>query len=143
MDLPFAEEVGHYWKTGQSSPDAIIQDIKKLITAHGGVVTSDMMGSFGGVAGISIDFILDGHTYRFAYPVLPSRDDNVLAARRQCATFMKHDVKAKILASKVLGNRAAFMPFEVLPGGSTAAEVVETGKHLPFLPKLLAPPEDD
>jgi hypothetical protein len=54
--------------------------------------------------------------------VLPSEKGNELAARRQAATMLYHDTKAKCLSAVVLGTRIAFFSYLLLPDGRTAAE---------------------
>jgi hypothetical protein len=50
------------------------------------------------------------------------------AAKRQAATFIFHDIKAKCMTAKVLGARPAFFQYLVLPDGRTTTEA--TGQEL-------------
>lgn len=50
--------------------------------------------------------------------------------------MLYHDVKAKSISAKVLGTRAAFFSYLMLPDGRTAAEA-STPELLEAMPKLL------
>lgn len=53
----YAEDVGHYWKTSQSSPDTWLENTKKEIRAIGGVIVGEMIGTMNGKAGIMVQFV--------------------------------------------------------------------------------------
>lgn len=133
----YAEDVGSYWKTSQSSPDSWMEKTKKLITNAGGTVLAEGFGSETqtGRAAYMLTFQIADQMFRITWPVLPSRTGNMTAAKRQAATMLYHDVKARIMASKVLGARAAFFNWLVLPDGRTAAQasLPELAEQLPAL----------
>ena len=143
----YAEDIGHYWKTSTSAPDRWIEKTKKLIADAGGTVLAEGFGSETqtGRAAYMLTFQLADQMFRITWPVLPSRTGNMTAAKRQAATMLFHDVKARIMASKVLGARAAFFNWLVLPDGRTAAQasLPELMEQLPaiMVPKALPTPE--
>lgn len=77
--------------------------------------------------------------FKLMWPVLPSREGNVKAARIQAATMLYHDVKAKVVTAKVLGTRAAFFQYLLLPDGRSASEAT-TPELANQIPQLLALP---
>lgn len=137
MDLPFAEDL-NYWKTGTSAPDKWIEDAIELIEALGGEVLSQAFGSERlGRAAYMLNFVIGGEEFRIVWPVLPTHKpaDNV-AARRQAATMLYHDTKAKCLKAAIFGPRTAFFEYLVLDDGRTASQVAN--RQLSELtPKLL------
>jgi len=76
-----------------------------------------------GLAAYMLAFELDGEGYKVIWPVLPTKTNNDKAARVQAATLLYHDIKAKCISAAVLGTRAAFFSFLMLPDGRTAADV--------------------
>jgi hypothetical protein len=122
-EIPYAEDVGHYWKTGTSSPDAITEKTKKLIRGIGGTITSEMAGMINGKSGIMIEFHVASEKYRLLWPILESKAGNELAAKRQAATFLYHDVKNAVVNAKVRGVRAAFHGYLLLPSGQIASQL--------------------
>jgi len=134
----YAEEVGHYWKTSRSSPDVWVERAKKQIEKLGGTV---LMEGFGnepatGRAAYALAFEIGEDRFKVVWPVLPSKGGDERAAKVQAATMLYHDVKAKSISAKVLGTRAAFFSYLMLPDGRTAAEVA-TPDLLEAMPKLL------
>jgi hypothetical protein len=134
----YAEEVGHYWKTSRSSPDVWVERAKKQIEKLGGTV---LMEGFGnepatGRAAFALAFEIGEDRFRLVWPVLPSKTGDGRAAKVQAATMLYHDVKAKSISAKVLGARAAFFSYLMLPDGRTAAEA-STPELLEAMPKLL------
>lgn len=117
-----AEEVGNYWMTSKSSPDDWLDKTEKLIEGHGGRVLVRSYGKGEGSSAYLLGFVLDGRRYKIVWPVLPTKKSEQ-AARIQAATMMYHDVKAKIMAASVLGNRVAFFQYLMLPDGRTTVEV--------------------
>ena len=133
-----AEDVGHYWKTSRSSPDVWIERAKKQIEKLGGKV---LMEGFGnepatGRAAYALAFEIGEDRFKVVWPVLPSKTGDERAARVQAATMLFHDVKGKSISARVLGARAAFFSYLMLPDGRTAAEV-STPELLEAMPKLL------
>ncbi|HUU59260.1 MAG TPA: hypothetical protein VMZ50_06940 [Phycisphaerae bacterium] len=140
--LPYAEDVP-YWKTGSSSPEKWIQGACRQIESIGGRVEHEAFASnaYQGSA-YCLVFFVDGEQYRIVWPVLPTkRPGDALAARRQAATFLFHDVKAKCMSSLVLGARAAFMPWRALPDGRPAC-FATFGEVRATFPALPLPPPD-
>jgi hypothetical protein len=108
--LPYAEEV-NYWKTSKSSPDAWMERTRRQIEKLGGTVLAEGSGSEPGLgrAAYMLAFEIEGEHYRVVWPVLPSKTGDEKAARRQAATLLYHDLKAKAISAAVLGARAAFL----------------------------------
>jgi len=135
MDI-FAEDV-NYWQTGRSSPDIWIDKAKKQIEKIGGNVLMEGFGSepTSGRSAYMIAFEIGGDNFKVVWPVLQSKSKNEKSARIQAATMLYHDVKAKCITSYVLGPRAAFFTFLLLPDGKTAAEAStpELAEVLPVL----------
>lgn len=124
----YAEELGHYWKTSESSPDSWLDKAAKQIESLGGHV---FVRSFGlgqnGRAAYCVEFSINDIPFKIIWPVLESKysipaDHDILAARRQSATLLFHDVKARCLSSKIIGVKAAFFNFLMLPDGRMASE---------------------
>jgi len=123
MDI-LAEEIGHYYMTSKSSPDDWLDKIEKLIQEHGGTVLRRAFGKDENRAAYMLGFELDGQHYKVVWPVLSTKKSEQ-AARIQAATLMYHDIKAKILTAKVLGNRVAFFQYLMLSDGRTTAQVAD------------------
>ena len=135
MELPFAEDLGHYWQTSQSSPDIWIEKAKKLIREIDGEILAEGFGSMGNQAAYMLAFRIDKDEFKVVFPVLESRRGQTLAARRQAATILYHDIKAKCMVASVLGIKAAFFSYLVLPDGRSASELAtpELGQAFPPL----------
>ena len=123
-DLPYAEDV-NYWITSKSSPDTWMDRSCRQIEKLGAHVLAEGFGSEPGLgrAAYMLAFELDGEDYKVIWPVLYSKTNNDKAARVQAATLLYHDIKAKCISAAVLGVRAAFFSFLMLPDGRTAADV--------------------
>lgn len=138
MELPFAEDVGHYWKTGRSSPDEWIMRARHQIEEIGGEVLAEAFGSDGsGRSVYMLGFTITGDKFKLIWPVLPSKTENVHAAKIQAATLLYHDVKARCMTAKVLGARSAFFSYVMLDNGRMAQEV-STPELWQQVPKMLA-----
>lgn len=98
---------------------------KKQVMDLGGMVLAEGFGSepATGRAAFMLAFEIGGDRFKIVWPVLPSRDGNQGAARIQAATMLYRDVKAKCISATVIGARAAFFSFLMLPDGRTATEV--------------------
>jgi hypothetical protein len=135
-DGRYAEEV-NYWKTSRASSDAWMDKTKRQIEKLDGNVLMEGFGSepMTGRAAFVLAFEIGGDRFKIVWPVLPSKGDNEKAARIQAATMLYHDVKAKCISSAVLGPRASFFSFLMLPDGRTAAEasVPELAQTIPNL----------
>lgn len=137
MDLPYAEDIGNYWKTGQSSPDTWIDKAKAEIKAAGGHVLSEAYGrDVDGRAAFLLGFRFGHENFRVVWPVLKSKTNNERAARIQAATMLYHDIKAKAVSAKVHGVRAAFFQYLALPDGRTIA-TLSTPELQASYPKML------
>jgi hypothetical protein len=133
MKLPYAETV-NYWMTGKSSPDKWIGDAKQLIQKLGGKILGEAFGQDGsGNAAFMLAFTIGGDRFKIIWPVLKSKTNKEAAAKIQAATFLFHDVKAKCLSATILGARAAFFSYLVLPDGRSASEatVLELANAIP------------
>jgi hypothetical protein len=141
----YAEDVGHYWKTGQSSPDTWVDKAKAEIVSVARdkkAILNEAYGKDGqGRAAFMLEFVLSSERFRLVWPVLPSRSGNERAAKIQAATMLYHDVKARCVTAKVLGGRAAFFTYLLLPDGRTAAQVAAPELQDRY-PRLLAAPQE-
>jgi len=137
MELPYAEDIGHYWQTGSSSPDTWIEKAKKQIEEVGGSINADAYGSMGSRAAFMIAFSIGNDKFKVVFPVLDSRSGKTGAAKRQAATMLYHDIKAKCMVASVLGAKTAFFSYLMLPDGRTASEVAtpELAQNFPLLLK--------
>jgi len=122
MELPYAEDIGHYWETSKSSLESWIDKTRKLIEGLSGVVKAEGFGAVEGKSAYMMAFSLGGDNFKVVWPVLPSRKGKNLAARRQAVTLLHHDIKAKAMTASVLGTRVAFFCYMMLPDGRTAGE---------------------
>lgn len=134
--LPYAESV-NYWKSGTSIPDKVIQDAIKQIEEIGGTLVVNAFGrDTAGNSAYMLQFKINDDTFKVVWPVLPTRfvrnkktqATNEMAAKRQAAAFIFHDIKAKCMVAKVLGARPAFFQYLMLPDGRTTTEA--TGQEL-------------
>lgn len=123
MGLPYAEDLGHYWKTGSSSPDTWLEMAKKLIREVDGEITAEGFGSVGTQSAYMLVFRINEDKFKVVFPVLYSRAGNTIAAKRQAATMLYHDIKAKCMVASVLGVKAAFFTYLMLSDGRTASEL--------------------
>jgi len=136
MNLPYAEDIGHYWKTSQTSSDIWLDRTRDLIISLGGYVYAQHSGSepMTGKAAFLLVFEIDGDRFKIIWPVLPTRKKtDERAAKIQSATFLYHDTKAKCLKAIICGAREAFFSYLMLPDGRTAsqASVLELSEGLP------------
>ena len=132
--LPFAEEI-NYWMTSKKSPDTWFDMSIKQIEEVGGKVTHHAMGMQHGRGCMMMAFTLADDTYSLLFPILESSKGNEGAARRQAATLMYHDIKAKCMLVKVFGARFAFCQYLML-NGSPVGQQIAAGTF-EGLPKLL------
>lgn len=130
----YAEDV-NYWKSGKTSPDTWILNTKKLIASVNGKVRGFAFGEMDGKSALVLMFEIGDDKFKLTWPVLESRTGDTVSANRQAATMLYHDVKARVVAVKVLGPRVAFIPWLLLPTGQTVAETsaVDLVKQLPNL----------
>ena len=131
-ELPEAESL-NYWKSGRGSPDGWIAKARTQLDRAGGLWLGEAFISTPEGAKFVVSFELEDQLYRIEWPVLPSSEE--LAARRQAATMIYHDVKAMCVKARVFGFRVAFLSHLVLPNGRTAASAPASK-----IAGLLAPP---
>lgn len=136
INLPYAEDVGHYWQTSQSSPDVWIDRAKRIIQDLSGEIMADAYGSSAGRAAFMLSFKIKGQAYKVIWPVLPSATGKDAAAKRQAATMLYHDVKAKAMTASVLGVEVAFFSYMMLSDGRVSSELARPELADAF-PKLL------
>ena len=119
MDLPCAEDV-NYWMTSKASADTWLDKTHNMLVKHGGRVVSTIVGRKDGFAAIGFVFELDGAMFKIVWPILDTRNGEVNshAARRQAATYVWHDIKARLMNRLVWGGRKAFLAY-LMPPGST------------------------
>ena len=138
--LPYAEDI-NYWQTSRSSPDAWTEKTKGQVVKLGGRVLMEGFGSepTTGRAAYMLAFEVGGDRFKVVWPVLPTKSGkDERAAKVQAATMLYHDIKARCISATVLGARAAFFSYLMLPDGRTAAQasVPELARGIP---QLLAP----
>jgi len=136
MDLPYAEDIGHYWQTSQSPPDTWIDRAKKVIQDMGGEILADGFGSAGGQAAFMLAFKFKDQRYKVVWPVLPTYSGKEISAKRQAATLLYHDVKAKAMTASVLGVEVAFFSYMMLSDGRVSSELAKPELAEAF-PKLI------
>jgi hypothetical protein len=139
----YAEDI-NYWKTGTTAPDTWIDHAKKEIVSAGGTIGNEAFGRDAeGRSAYMLEFAFSGERFRAVWPVLPTRGGaNERAARIQAATMLYHDIKAKCVAAKVHGARAAFFQYALLPDGRTAAQLT-TPELADRWPRLLSAGGDE
>lgn len=133
MTLPYAERV-KYWKTGKSDPDVWINRTKRQIRQLGGIIKGEaFVKNESGNGAYMLGFELEGDPFKLMWPVLPTKTGDERAAKVQAATLLYHDVVARCMTAVILGNRAAFFAFLVLPDGRTTSQVsiMELNEVLP------------
>lgn len=136
MNLPYAEDVGHYWQTSRTAADTWIDRAKQLIKDMGGEVIADGFGSAHGRAAFMLAFKFKDQRYKVTWPVLPTHSGSEAAAKTQAATMLYHDVKAKAMSASVLGVEVAFFSYMMLPDGRVTSELANPELAEVF-PKLL------
>ena len=140
MDKQTYAEQCNYWKTSKSSPDSWVEKSIGLIEQFGGTVLASGYGNENATcrAAYMLHFELECERFRIIWPVLPSETGDTFSARRQAATMMYHDIKAKCVASQALGARVAFFCWAELPDGRAAFQL--SGQELlEETPRMLLP----
>jgi len=123
IDIVYADDV-NYWKTSGASSESWLEKTKKLISDFGGIVHSEMLGTFNGRSALMLGFVFEDNQYKIVYPVLAVRQEqDVPHAKRQAATALYHEVKALVVSAKFRGIRATFHSYLVLSDGRTAGEL--------------------
>ncbi len=135
MKLPYAEDI-NYFRTSKVSPDSWIDNAATLIENLGGKVYTHAFGvNERGASAYMVMFVIGGDEFKLVWPVLPCKAGNEVAAKRQAATLLYHDVKARCLTALIKGTREAFFNYLLLPDGRTAAEasIPELMKFVPLV----------
>ena len=81
-------------------------------------------------------FKIKDQKYKVVWPVLPTYSGKEGSAKRQAATLLYHDVKAKAMTASVLGVEVAFFSYMMLPDGRVSNELAKPELAEAF-PKLL------
>jgi len=142
MKKPVPEEL-RYWKTSQSSPDGWIDKTIKILKEYGATFTGRAHGHdmTTGQEAYMMQFSIEGEEYKLVWPVLePKQESDRNAARRQAATMLHHDVKARIMYATVHGTRNAFLPMLLVSdsaGRMLAMGEITTPELTDRIPKLL------
>lgn len=131
-DFIDGKEVGHYWKTSRSSAGSWIDKAEDLISSIGANVrSSSKLGATDEEpACYMIAWHYDAKDYMVTWPILPHDEADRLAAERQAATFLYHEIKAAIVRKKVIGSTRAFAPWLVLPDGRNVQDLVASNVKL-------------
>ena len=147
--LPYAEDIKVYWKTSQTAPGTWIERTKEQIEKLGGTVLLEAIGKEPdtGREALLMIFEIEGDRFKVTWPVLDvRRKANSKAARIQAATMMYHDIKAKCVSAKVIGARAAFFSYLLLPDGRAVVEAsvpeLQTGIPALFATNQIEPGND-
>ena len=123
--LPYAEDIKTSWKTNTTAPGIWLEKIKKEIERFGGTVHLVATGTdpTSGQDAFLIMFEIEGDRFKTVWPVLPTRKKkDEKSAEIQAASLLNHDIKAKCVSAKVIGARAAFFQYLMLPDGRAAVE---------------------
>jgi len=123
MDKKRYAENMPYWKSGKSQPESWILKAKEEIKAAGGIGIGDGFLDYAGQAAFMLTFRLGEDVFKVMWPVMESKTGNALAARRQAATMLYHDVKAKCVSARVLGVRKSFFSYLVLGDGRVVSDI--------------------
>lgn len=134
----YAEDV-NYFQTSNKAADTWIDDAIDEIKAIGGSVSGYAFGVENGRSAFMMEFVISAERFKIIWPVLPTRAKGKdRAAKVQAATALYHDVKAKCVAVKFIGLRAAFLPYLSLPDGRIASQLA-TDDLTRLVPALLLP----
>ena len=125
MDLPYGYRC-YFWKTSQTGPDVWIEKAKKVIIKAGGTHIMETYGSDSqsGKAAFMLAFQIGQDRFKAVWPVLQIRNaKEEVAAKRQAATMLYHDIKNKCLKAEIFGARTAFFEYLMIPDGRNLSEV--------------------
>lgn len=116
-------EYCNYWKTSQKSADSWFEKTKDLIVDFGGRVEAAGYGETDGRAAFMLRWSIGGDAFNMVWPVLSSETGDDASAKRQAATMLYRDTKAKLISAEVLGLRVAFFHWLALPDGRTVHQL--------------------
>lgn len=135
MELPQAKSLP-YWKTSRSSPEDWVRKACAEIERAGGEIELCLPSAYqaGRMAHV-IGFRVNGNAFKLIWPVLAHDSEDSVAALRQAATMLYHDVKSRCLLARVFGARWAFHAELILPSGRTAGQLT-TPELLEQLPQV-------
>lgn len=135
-DEVYADELP-YWKTSIADPGTWVDRAAIEIERAGGEVLGHACGKLAnGRVAFVLQFKLEGDTFRVVWPVLtPRHEKDLAAARRQAATALYYDVKARCVSARFMGARAAFCAFMLLPDGRSVGDLALN--QLAELPEIL------
>lgn len=137
MNLPDAEDM-NYFKTSTSSPDTWLSKAQEEIEKAGGEVFLQAKGMQEGRSAYCMEFRLGDNRFRAVWPILPVRvKSNEMAAERQAATMLYHDIKSRAMKARIFGYRTAFFDFLLLPDGRTPANL-SNEELSEFTPKMIS-----
>ena len=122
MKKKYAENC-NYFKSGTSTPDTWLDKSVQLIKSFGGEGHASAFGFTKDKSAYMIKLSLEEETFKIVWPVMKSKTKNELAARRQAATMLHHDIKASCIKAEVLGARTAFCSWLCLPDGRVNFEL--------------------
>lgn len=127
VETVFAEDI-NYWQTSRTSPAAWLEKSARLVTLAGGQVLMHAVGNdpFTNRESYALIFGFEGDRFKVVWSALPlkkSTENKELAAKRQAATLLYHEVKSRCMIAKVKGFRQAFFAHFMLPDGRVASEV--------------------
>lgn len=132
-----------YWKTGKSPPSIWLDKAAEEVRRAGGTVLALAFGTDGSQKAYMLQFRIGGDMFRVVWPVAKSskwihnrgnpKDQWEVAAKRQAATMLYHDVKSSCVKMRVMGARVAFFAHLVLPTGEVAGEMAGDMAQLPSL----------
>ena len=113
-----------YWKTGRTSPEEWVRKACVEIERAEGTIDLCLPSAYqhGRMAHV-IQFSLNGDSFRLMWPVAEHEPTDTVAALRQAATMLYHDVKSRCVAARVFGARWAFQAELMLPDGRTAGQL--------------------
>lgn len=115
----------------------------KILKEYGAVFTGRAHGHdmITGQEAYMMQFSLDGDNYKIVWPVLtPKQEKDGNAARRQAATMLYHDIKARLMYATVHDIRNAFLPMLLVTDASgrlLAMGEVATPELMDRIPKML------
>ena len=118
MKSPIPEDL-RYWKTGKSIPEIWIDKTIKILEEYGAEFHYKAFGKDGDKKAYIMEFSIDGERFKLAWPVLtPADQKDEMAAQRQAATMLHHDVKARLMYATIHGTRNAFLPMLLVQDSS-------------------------